>query len=185
MAAGINDIVVSVEDFSREIVLAQVLPDIFLRVELGAVGGEFHKRDVFRDDQAIRDVPACAVDQQDGVRICGNMAADFREVQVHGGSISVRQDKRAPCVSGGTDCTEDVSASIALIALHAGPCAFSGPDMGQRAFLSDPCLILEPEFDALAFRSCGQDFCDFPGEVFLKSSIRARSASGCSGRVDT
>lgn len=69
VAAGIDDFLVGVEDAAREKVLAEELPDVFLGVEFGAIGRKAQEREIVRYDQlAALNVPACAVDDDDGVR---------------------------------------------------------------------------------------------------------------------
>ena len=45
-ATGIDDVVVGVIDAVGEVVLAQVLPDVLLRIELGGVGRQVEQADV-------------------------------------------------------------------------------------------------------------------------------------------
>lgn len=64
--------------------MAQILPDVFLAVELGAIGREFEQRDVFWDFQGMGGMPACAVHDDHGMASHGNMARYFKEMLVHG-----------------------------------------------------------------------------------------------------
>jgi hypothetical protein len=54
----IDDVVVGFEDPVREPIVPHELPDIFLRVEFRALGRQGDQRDVARDVQAARQMPA-------------------------------------------------------------------------------------------------------------------------------
>lgn len=186
VATGIDNVVVCVEDAPGEMVMAQVFPDIFLCVEFRAVGWQKQKGNVVGHDEfSALFVPARAIDKKDGIGIFFNLAADVFKVLVHGGNIRLGHDDGAACVSCRADGAEDVGAVIPLVTLHRRTRAATGPDAGQRAFLSDARFVLEPEFDLLAFGAFGKDCCDFGGKVFLNSSRAAGSPCGCAGRVET
>jgi hypothetical protein len=51
-----------------------------------------------------------------------------------------------------TDCPEDISRIVPLIAWCWRPRALFGPDVGQAALLADTRFILPPELDRLAAR---------------------------------
>ena len=54
-------------DAVREPVVAQELPHVFDRIELGAFWRQRNDGDVGRHDEAGREVPAGLIDQEDGV----------------------------------------------------------------------------------------------------------------------
>ena len=54
VAAVIDDGVVGREHAIRELVVAQELPDVLCRIELGTFGWQRYDGDVVRHDQAIR-----------------------------------------------------------------------------------------------------------------------------------
>jgi len=115
-AAGVHDVVVCIEDSSGQIVLAQILPDIFLRVEFGAVGRQAQEGDVFRHDEFVALlVPACAVDHDDGMSALGHMTADLRKVPVHGIRVCLGQDERHAGVTRRTNGTENIGAFVSLV----------------------------------------------------------------------
>ena len=67
LAAVGDDVVVTLEDAVREPVVAQELPDVLDRVELGRAGRQRQKGDVVRHDQPAGDVPAGLIEQEDGM----------------------------------------------------------------------------------------------------------------------
>jgi hypothetical protein len=67
---------------------------------------------------------------------------------------------------------------VALVVRRAGPRSTLGPDAGQRALLADPGLILEPDFDRLAFGAVRDLRRDCRGEVFLNVAWASSSACG-------
>ena len=178
-AAGIDDVFISVEDPAREKVLAQELPDVFLSVEFGTVGRQAQQRDGVRHEQvAAFEVPARTVDDDDGVRAGWNLFRDLGQMQVHGLDVDVGHDQRRANVTCRTNRAKDIGGRVPLIALHARARAALGPQTRQRAFLSDPRFVLEPELDGFAFGAFGDDFRRALGKVFLKASTASGSLCG-------
>jgi hypothetical protein len=101
-AAAVHDGVVGVEHAVAELIVAQVIPDVLDRVQLGAVGWQVQQGDVLRHAQAATQlVPAGAVADQQGMRTGGDIAADLGQVQGHGLGVGVRQHEgRADAVLG-------------------------------------------------------------------------------------
>ena len=64
VAALVHDIGVAVEDGYGELVGAQVLPDVFDRVEFGRVWRERERRDVVGRHETLACVPAGAVEDE-------------------------------------------------------------------------------------------------------------------------
>lgn len=122
-------------------------------------------------------MPPRTIDLNDSMGVFGHMTTDFCKMKVHSVCVGIGQDKSHTCIACGADSTEDVGTFVSLIEWPARPRASSGPDAGQRTFLSDTSFVLEPEFDRFAFGVFGEDFFDFCGEVFLKSSWATASAS--------
>jgi hypothetical protein len=58
-------------------------------------------------------------------------------------------------------------------------------DMQELRRLADPGLILEPDFDRLAFGAVGELRCDGRGEVFLNVCWASSSAWGWRGLTDS
>jgi hypothetical protein len=98
------------------------------------------------------------------------VAADFRQMQVHGLGVDLGQDQADADATRGANRAEDIGPIIALIARRAWAAAALGPDVGQAALLADPGLILPPEFKRLAARGWRQCRIDQRGKVFLCAS---------------
>lgn len=128
-------------------------------------------------------MPACAVDDNDGVCVWRNFFRDFGQMKVHGFDADARHDQCRADIASRTDRPEDIGIRIALIALHARPRAALGPQARQRAFLSNPSFVLEPELDGFSAGAFGQDFRHARGEVFLKASTASGSFFGWIGRT--
>ncbi len=116
---------------------------------------------------------------------CRHFAADSSEMQRHGLGIRGRQDQACCDAALRTGGAKQVGPIVALVVRRAGPCATLGPDAGQRALLADPGLILEPDFDRLAFGAVGDLRRDCRGEVFLNVSWASSSACGWRGLTDS
>ena len=98
------------------------MPDIFLRVELGAVGGQAQESDVLRNNEpASGPVPACAVDNDNGMGVFGHMAGDLRKMAVHGVCVRLGQNKSYAGIARRTNGAKDVGAFISLVERYAWP----------------------------------------------------------------
>ena len=185
VAGFINDVVVVVEDGDREFVAAQIFPDVFDRIEFGSVGWQAHKGDVFGGRERGGNVVAGAVEDESGVATCRHLAADGLQMQRHGLGVRGRHDQARCDATLRTGRAEQVGPVVALVVRRAGPRSTLGPDAGQRALLTDPGLILEPDFDRLAFGAIGDLRRDCRGEVFLNACWASSSAFGWRGLTDS
>jgi hypothetical protein len=144
LAAGLDDGRVVGPDAQAELVLAQVLPDILDRVhrapsrsliamgtQLGAVRRQRQEGEVVGNGQVRRAMPAGTVEDEDGVGIWCDVAADLGEVQAHGLGVGARQDEPGPDRPLGADGTEQVGPRIAAVAWRSGPRA-APPQTGLR-----------------------------------------------------
>src|ERR1700685_1778344 len=68
ITAVVEYVLVGLEDTVREPVVAHELPDVFDRVEFGALGRQRDDGDVLRDDKPMRQVPSRLVDEKHGMR---------------------------------------------------------------------------------------------------------------------
>ena len=150
LAAGFDDGLVAGPDPQAELVLAQILPDVLDRIELGAVGRQRQEADVVGDRQRRRAVPPCAIEHQDGVGAGGNMPADLLQMQAHGLGVDDRQHQPGAGCPLGADRAEQVGPTVAAVARRSGPGATARPDPGQGALLTDSGLVLKPDLDRLA-----------------------------------
>src|SRR3954471_14630716 len=183
LAAGRDDRVVVGPDPQAELVLAQVLPDVLDRVQLGAVARQRQEAEVLEDGEVPGRVPARPVEHDHGVRARGDLAAD-RQVQAGGLGVGVREDEGGADRPFGADRAERVGPGVAAVARGSGAGAAARPDPGQGALLADAGLILEPDLDRLAAGALGQRLAYQLGEAFLNAACAAASAFGCWGRTD-
>jgi hypothetical protein len=184
VAGFIDDVVVVVEDGDREFVAPQIFPDVFDWIEFRSVGRQTHKGDVFGNGERCGDVIAGAIEDKDGVATCRHLATDGSEMQRHSLGVRRRHDEARCDTTLRTGCAEQIGPVVALVVRRAGPRSTLGPDAGQRALLADPGLILEPDFDRLAFGTGGDLRRDGRGEVFLNVSWASSSACGWRGLTD-
>ena len=147
---SIDDGVVVVEDAEREIVLAQVFPDVLGRVQLGRIGRQADGSDVLWQLELIGGVPAGAVEDERGMGAGGDAAADLLEMQVHRLGVGIGHHQGGAGGPLGADGGEDVGPFVAAVARAWRARAEAGPDTGQRALLADPGLVLEPDLQRLA-----------------------------------
>jgi hypothetical protein len=101
-------------------------------------------------------MPARAIEDKRGMRAGGYCFADLLKMPVHGFGVGVRHNK--PCAHSTirADGAEQIGPLVTRIAHGAGARSFSRPKPCQRSFLSNPRLILKPDFDGLAFGVFGK-----------------------------
>ncbi len=158
IAAGIDDILVGFVKPVGELVLAEVLPDVFGGVELWGVGRQGYDGDIIWNNKFFAAMPASSVKDEHGMSAGRDGFGDFLQVQVHRLRIGIRHhDSRArlPLRAHGA---EEISPFVTGIADYAGPAAFARPNPGQRALLANARLVLEPDFDRLCFGVLRQVF---------------------------
>src|SRR5689334_17433428 len=108
ITADVEDVAVGEEDAVRQPVASHVLPDVFERIELGALRRYRHYGYVRGDDQSMRQVPSRLIDEKHGMSAWADGLGDFRQVQVHRRCVAAGQDERGSFAEGRTDGTENV-----------------------------------------------------------------------------
>lgn len=106
-----------------------------------------------------------------GARV--DRGADLGEMLLHSGSIAPRHDQASALAFLRADCAEDIGGLRALVVGRRGARAARSPAAGDLVLLTDPGLILPPEFYLDAGRKPVSDLCERGGEVFLKAASEA------------
>jgi len=168
----VDDVVEGFEDPVREPVFAHELPYVFLRVQLWAFCRQRDQRDVGRDDQSAREMPASLIDEKRGVGTRCDLGGDFGEVEVHRLGIASWHDERRALAVLGTDRAEDVGRGGSLVFRRARARAALGPAARDLVLLADARLVCKPDFyggglDAFFMPDLRQAL----RQAFLKSSI--------------
>jgi hypothetical protein len=172
VAAMVDEIVVGFEDAVREPVVAQKLPDVFDRIELGAFWRQRNDGDICGHDEAGRQVPASLIDQEDGMGSGRDRFGDLCKMQVHRLAVAGRQDQGRALALLGADRAEDVGGSGTLVARRTGAGAALRPAASDFVLLADAGLVGEPDFYCIAVDALlARDRLQTGGEAFLKSSI--------------
>jgi hypothetical protein len=168
----VEDDLIGGEDPVRQPVLAQELPDILDRVEVGSLGRKRHERDVVGDHQPLRLMPTRLVEQDDRVSAGRDGLRNLAEVQAHRLGGAAGKDQTGALAFSRADRPEDVGGLGSQVAWCAGPCAPSGPAASDFVLLPDPGLVAKPELNELAACLLG-DRCQMGGELFLKVDTSA------------
>src|SRR6266700_6838064 len=127
VAAAVDDVVEGFADAVRKPVLAHELPDIFLAVELGCARWQRQERDVARNPEIFRAVPAGLIEDENGVRAGGDLRGDLVEMKLHGFAVAGRQHERGARSALGANRAEQVGRLGALIVDGTGSRALPGP----------------------------------------------------------
>ena len=181
----IEDVAIGSEDPVGEPVVAQVLPDVLNRVEFGAFRRQRHEGDVGRYDELVREMPSGLVEHQHGLRSRRHRPGDLGQVQAHRRAVAARQDKSCPLALLGTDGTEDIGRSGALIARGGGPGSSSRPAPCDLVLLPDAGLVGKPHLYRTACRIALGDLCQACGKAFLKAAGAAGSWAWWRGRAES
>src|ERR1039457_4851242 len=81
VACLVEDVVVTVEYGNRELVAAQIFPDVFDWVEFGRVGRQGDEGDVVGNGEILGDVIARTVEDQSGVAAWSDLTPDLGQMQ--------------------------------------------------------------------------------------------------------
>lgn len=109
LTGGLNDGLVVLKDSVREVVSAQVLPDIFNRVQFGRLRRQQYDVEVLRYFKFTSGVPPCSVHEHGCVSFDVNLFADFVEVQLHGLGLSSLNDQSSTYTTLWADGPEQIS----------------------------------------------------------------------------
>ena len=117
-------------------------------------------------------MPACLIEQENGVFAGCDSPADFLKMQVHRLRVAQGQNEACALALVGADCAEDVDRGGALIMRSRRPRPSLGPTARDLVFLADASLIAEPDFQGReADAGLQRDLAEARGKAFLKSSI--------------
>ena len=163
------------EDAVRQPVLTHELPDVFLAVELGRPRGQWQKRDVVWDLEAVGAMPAGLIKNQNGVGAGRDLGGDLVEMKLHGFGVAGGQHESGAGSALRAYRAEQIGRLSALIVTGARAGTFPGPAIGEFVLLADPHLILEPHLYRGAGRKVGADFRHADCEVFLNAAMASVS----------
>jgi len=142
----------------REAIVSEMQPESLDRIEFGRVGRQEDQAEVFRHDEIAARMPAGFVHQHNAMRSWRDGLSEFGKKQVHCGGIEPGHhhgDTGVACRAYGAD---DPSRPVADIAQPARGLAALPPDIAGAPFLSDPRLVLAPDFKPFDLR---MSLCDF------------------------
>ena len=88
----IDDVVVAVKHRDRESIAAQILPDVFHRVEFRGAGRQPDEGDVLGDGEIFGDVIAGAVEDEGGVCAGTDLTTDLGEMQCQRFAVGSREN---------------------------------------------------------------------------------------------
>src|SRR5438045_7281547 len=97
------------------------------------------------------------------------------QMQSHVCGIAARQNKPCGDSFSRSNGPEDVGRARPLIVRCRGACPALRPSPGDLVLLSDPGLVLKPDFYRLACRVALGDLVEAGGEVFLNPASVAAS----------
>jgi hypothetical protein len=169
-ACGVDDRIVVFKDGVCEPVLAEILPDVFDRVQLRGAGRQEDRRNVVGHVELARDVPSGAVEDENGVGALGDAKRDFVEVELDHGSVGVRKHEGRPDAAGRADRAEQIGVVVAPVGRLPWPRSASGPLPDKAVLLADAGLVLKPDFGRRCLRQSVEMSLQRVREVFLKAS---------------
>src|SRR5271156_183409 len=178
LAAMVDDVVVGFKDSVWEPVVAQELPDVFLRIELRTFRRQRDQGDVGRHDEPARQMPAGLIDEKRRVCARRDLSGDFGRVQVYGLRVASGHDEGCTLSVLGADRAEDISRGGSLVRRRARTRAALGPAAGELFLFGDAGLVGEPDLYGVGLAAfLAPDLVQARGKAFLKSSI---APSACS-----
>ena len=155
-------------------VVAQELPDVLDRVQLGRAGRQRQKGHVRWHIERPGEMPSGLVEKENGMGAARHHGADLGEMRLHGLGVAERHDEPGALALGRADRAEKVGPGRALVVRRPGPGPALRPSAGQLVLLTDARFILPPELYAFA-RMGGPDLRQALWETFLKASAASGS----------
>lgn len=182
----VHDGVVRAEPPVGQPVVAQELPHVLLRVQLGALGGQGHDGDVGWHVEPDRHVPARLIRDQHGMASRCDPCRDGGQVVVHGFRVAPWHDQACGLALLGADRAKDVGRCRALVMWGDGPGAAPCPAPGELVLLAYSGLVGEPDLDVAEVAALGaRDRRHCGGKAFLKASTAPSACAWWRGRADS
>src|ERR1700680_3119860 len=181
----IDDVVGGCEHAVGEPVVAQELPGVFGRVQLGRFRRQQHDADIVGHAELIGGVPSGLIDEQDGMGVVSDRLGYLGEVQVHRRDVAERKDQPRRLALRRADRTEDIGRLGPLIVRGDRPRAAQCPAPGDLVLLADPGLVPEPDLYLLTRRLVARDLRHNGGELFLKTAAASGVWAWCRGRAES
>lgn len=132
VACSVDDVV---EDGDGEFVAAQIFPDIFDGIEFGSIGRQVQKSDVMGYAESARPMIAGTVEDEDGMCVGCDLAADGIQMQRHGLSIGRRHNQACCDAALRTGGAKEIGPVVTSIARRPRPRV---PRLAQTR-VSAPC----------------------------------------------
>jgi hypothetical protein len=149
---------------------SEMQPEPLDRVEFGRVGRQEDQAEVFRHDEIAARMPARLVHQHNAMRPGCNGLSEFSKKEVHRGGVESGHHQGNPGVACRAHRPDDPGRLVADIAQPAWGMAALPPDIAGPPLLSDPRLVLAPDFKPLGLRIRQRDFRQTGSEPpFLKA----------------
>lgn len=108
IAAVVDDIVVGFKDAICQPVVAHELPDIFHWVELWRSRRQGQQGDIVREIELVGQMPACLIEEDDGMGVWRDQRSDFVEMRLHRMRVAPGHNQSGAFALLGTDCAKDV-----------------------------------------------------------------------------
>ena len=131
-----------VKDPVAQVVLPQMIPEMFHRVEFGAVGRQGQQLHVWGDAQSQRPVPASSIEQQQAVLV-GEASRGVRQKERHGLGVHPGQDQRTEFSVQGTDRRQAVDKLAHNLVTDDRSQGQRGPATALVAEAAEASLVLE------------------------------------------
>ena len=141
----LDDVIVGGEDPVGQPVIAHELPDVLHRVQFRRAWWQRKQRDVGRDGEPGRAVPAGLIEDQNGMGARLDGLADLLQMLGHGLGVAPWHDETSGLALLWADGPEDIGPFGALIVRGAGTRAASRPAAGDLVLLADARLVLPPK----------------------------------------
>ena len=122
----------------RQIVLAEILPDVFRCIEFWTCRRQPHHRKIFWDLELLRGVPAGLVEKDQPMRAGSDRATDLIDMLLHGFGVGVRHDDRHSGIAARADCAKQIRVLVALILRLRRARALLRPLVGETVLCPTP-----------------------------------------------
>ena len=159
----------------------EIMPEVFDRIEFGAVGWKFDERHVVRYFELPRSMESRTVPDHDGMFVVGQCPRKLLQEDIDHVRVESRTQKAfgLPCL--GTHGTDHPEVIVLGLTHGLGTRTLGRPHARQCPLLSESRFILKEYLQAFAW-SLGGNLLELLRKLFLKAACASGFALRCWGR---
>ena len=168
MTYSVNNILVIFKATICQIVLPQLSPNLFHRIELWGYRRKKQQADIVKFGPLFCGVPSSAIHDNHSMPARRQAVLDAFQVLSHGFSVGFWHHNSRRLACGRTGSTEQISRHKLSLPHHSRTSPCSCPDTSDCVLLSNTRFVLKPDIHHIIRYPFREQLTDLGGKVFLK-----------------